>query len=335
MKTNNRLPAYVLVAFAVPAFLFLTHDALGQSNELGPLMGRIERMQRDIRDINTRLARGERPPLRSAPTSAIKADKTMSGPAVAQISQKLSDMEDEIRASTGRMEDLGFRIDKLSRRLEKLAGDVEFRFNALERRPVASLGTPKASAAPSPPSVRKLLPGDDGSSPSRVLGKISEADLSAAGAPPTPSSPPVSRKDAEQAAYAGILPRGSARNSYNYAVGLLRKTDYSGAEKALRAFIAVYAKNPLARNARYWLGETFYVRREFEQAAQIFLAAYQADPKGAKAPDSLLKLGMSLNGLKKKREACAAFGKLKKDYPNVLPAIKKTLERQLKRDACK
>ncbi len=341
MKTINRLPApglTALVAFVVLAFPLFTHTALGQSNELGPLMDRIERMQRDIRTINTRLARGERPPVpavRPAPAATGQAGEAMSRPAVARISQRLADMEDEVRASTGRMEDLSFRIDQLSQRLEKLAGDVEFRFRALERRGAAPRGAPKISAAPSPPSVRKVLPGGGLSLTPRVLGEISGADLRPGGGVRPPSPPPVSRKDAELAAYANILPKGSARDRYNYAVGLLRKTDYSGAEKALRAFIAVHGKNPLARNARYWLGETFYVRGEFEQAAQIFLAAYQADPKGAKAPDSLLKLGMSLNGLKKKREACAAFGKLKKDYPDVLPAIKKTLERQLKRDACK
>ncbi len=344
MKTINRLPAPALMAFVVLAFPLFTHTALGQSNELGPLTDRIERMQRDIRTINTRLARGERPPKSPATTAAAQAGETISRPAVARISQRLADMEDEVRASTGRMEDLSFRIDQLGRRLEKLATDVEFRLGALERRGIASLGTPRISAAPSPPSVRKVVPGGGISSPSRVLGKISEEDLraatgdvrpSVASARPAPSNPPVSRKDAELAAYANILPKGSAKDRYNYAVGLLRKTDYPGAEKALRAFIAVHGKNPLARNARYWLGETFYVRGEFEQSAQIFLAAYQADPKGAKAPDSLLKLGMSLNGLKKKREACAAFGKLKKDYPDASRAIKNTLERQLKRDACK
>jgi tol-pal system protein YbgF len=334
------------MAFAVLAFPLLTHTVLGQSNELGPLMDRIERMQRDIRTINTRLARGERPPVSSVPATAVQAGKTIPGPAVARISQRLADMEDEIRASTGRMEKLSFRVDQLSRRLEKLAGDVEFRLNVLERRGIAPRGTPKISAAPSPPSVREVAPGGGISSPPRILGKISKTDLraaatagdvhpSVASARPAPSNPPVSKKDAELAAYANILPKGSVKDRYNYAIGLLRKTDYSGAEKALRAFIAVDGKNPLANNARYWLGETFYVRGEFEQAAQIFLASYQADTKGAKAPDSLLKLGMSLNGLKKKREACAAFGKLKKDYPDASPAIKKTLERQLKRDACK
>ena len=59
---------------------------------------------------------------------------------------------------------------------------------------------------------------------------------------------------------------------------------------------------------------TYYVRAAYVQAAEVFLEGYRSDPKGTKAPDSLLKLGMSLSGLDKKREACAAFNKLIKDY---------------------
>ena len=121
MKMINRFPASALMAFVVLAFPLFTHTALGQSNELGPLMDRIERMQRDIRTLNTRLARGERPAVKPAPTAAARTGgvgEAMPRPAAARISQRLADMEDEVRASTGRMEDLSFRIDKLSRRLE-------------------------------------------------------------------------------------------------------------------------------------------------------------------------------------------------------------------------
>ena len=51
-------------------------------------------------------------------------------------------------------------------------------------------------------------------------------------------------------------------------------------------------------------------------AAEGFLEGFQADPKGPKAPDSLLKLGMSLANLGKNEDACTAFSHLIDNFPN-------------------
>jgi TolA-binding protein len=70
----------------------------------------------------------------------------------------------------------------------------------------------------------------------------------------------------------------------------------------------------LSANAKYWLGESWYVRNNFERAARIFAESYQQAPKGPKGPDNLLKLALSLNGMGKKEEACLTLGQLKKEY---------------------
>ena len=62
----------------------------------------------------------------------------------------------------------------------------------------------------------------------------------------------------------------------------------------MRSFVERYPKDPLAGNAQYWLGETFYVRKDYSNAATAFAQGYEKYPKGAKASDDLLKLGMSL-----------------------------------------
>jgi len=359
MKILSRLLGFALLAFVVLNFQNQVQaQYVAQNNDLGPVLDRLERMERDIRTMNTRMARGDASPQAAPAASGVSGTPAtqaeMVGPATDRIYQRLANMEDDIRASTGRMEELGYRLDQLGQRLEKLIGDVDYRLGELEKRPLAGPGAqptdPRVSAAPSPPSVQKVIPGAPGgglaSTPTN-LGAITEADLKAmkpgqqaptrpsvASAAPDPQPAP-DPKAAQLAAYANVLPKGTVKDRYNYAIGLLRKTDYPGAETALRAFLAVHEKNPLSKNARYWLGETFYVRGEFAEAADIFLQAYQADPKGSKAPDSLLKLGMSLSSLEKKPEACAAFGKLKKDFSKIPTALKTTLERQSQRNGCK
>jgi len=130
------------------------------------------------------------------------------------------------------------------------------------------------------------------------------------------------------------LPNGTPREKYMSAFGLLRQGKYDMASSALRQFIEQHNDDPLASNARYWLGETYYVRGSFVEAAETFLEGYQTDPKGPKAPDALLKLGMSLASLEKKNEACAAFQKLRGDYPNAPAGLKSTLQREWQKNGC-
>jgi len=76
------------------------------------------------------------------------------------------------------------------------------------------------------------------------------------------------------------------------------------------------------------------VRADYQQAAQVFFEGFQADPKGAKAPDMLLKLGMSLAQLDKKKEACATYDKVAADSAKSSSRIKTALARERKRAGC-
>jgi tol-pal system protein YbgF len=154
---------------------------------------------------------------------------------------------------------------------------------------------------------------------------------------PSVSPAPVAAQVAPQPAVsqsAAALPAGTPKEQYTYAFNLLRNTNYDQAEIALKQFIAMHGGNPLTGNARYWLGETFYVRADYQQSAQVFFDGFQSDPKGSKAPDMLLKLGMSLGQLKKKNEACATFDKVAADFAKSSSRIKTALSRERKRVGC-
>src|SRR5262249_32488792 len=131
-----------------------------------------------------------------------------------------------------------------------------------------------------------------------------------------------------------VLPEGSAADQYNYAFGLLRQADYSAAEAALRAFVQQHPRDPMAGNAQYWLGETFYARNQFVEAAGAFAEGYKRYPKGSKAADDLLKLGMSLARADQKKTACVALAQLDRDFPSPGAAIKERATAEKKRLGC-
>lgn len=133
---------------------------------------------------------------------------------------------------------------------------------------------------------------------------------------------------------AGALPAGSENDQYNYAFSLLRNADYPAAEQAFKAFLDQHPKGSLAGNAQYWLGETYYVRGDYEQAAVAFMGGYQSHPDSSKGPDNLLKLGLAMANLGKSKEACAAFGRLESQYPKAADAIKRRAKEGMSKLGC-
>ena len=157
----------------------------------------------------------------------------------------------------------------------------------------------------------------------------------------TPPAPPARRELANAASVGTLhppspstLPAGSTAEQYSTAYGLLKQADYPAAEEALKAFIARHPGDPLAGSAQYWLGETFFVRGRYTDAAAAFAEGYKNYPKGPKAPDDLLKLAMSLARANQKQNACIAFAELDRDFPHAGNAIKDRATAEKKQLGC-
>jgi tol-pal system protein YbgF len=93
-----------------------------------------------------------------------------------------------------------------------------------------------------------------------------------------------------------VAPSASAGNPadeqalYDRALEALRNRDYAAAVDGLRRLAAAYPDGALADNTQYWLGEAYYVTREYDHAAAAFQRVLENWPSSRKAPDALLKL---------------------------------------------
>ena len=356
-RLANFQPPYLrglILLLVLGAFCFLVPSvAMAQGTELKPLLDRLERMERDIRTLNVQISRGGSSGSTSGASDVGGATGSAraSEPALARIEVRLSTLDEELRTLTGKMESESHQIDQMNRRLDKLVSDIDFRLSALEKSNSGSSSRPGAGKPGQqimgtvPPAV-PVEQASPGGKQMGTLGTLKKGDLTSRsdgrsggrpGAPPKSSKQGVTKQPAAnpKAIVGGVLPAGSAKDQYAYAFGLLRQAKYQEAETALKAFIAKHTKHPLASNARYWLWESYYVRAQFAEAAKDFYKAYQSNKQGNKAPDSLLKLGMSLSGLKKQAQACAAFNKLTADYPSLQPSVKRKLAAERKRAGCR
>ncbi len=109
---------------------------------------------------------------------------------------------------------------------------------------------------------------------------------------------------------------------------------YEQAEQAYRAFLARYADNPQAADARFELGETLYIRGRFKEAGRLFVDVYRAAPDSRLAPRALLRLGQALKRMGRKKEACKAWQTLVERYPDSRAASLQA-PREMKRLKCR
>ena len=340
---RNSASSAALSAAALVLFLTLSlilsviwaPRAGAQSTDLEALLDRMERMQRDIRTLNLQVSRGGAPSLPAGTAGGTPSTLKGTRHAISRLEVRLTNLEEDLRTSTGAAEAMTHMLIQINERLEKLIGDVGYRLSALEQGRAGGAALPQISAAPSPPAVQTVAPGafPTGGGQPGTLGQLSEQDVATVTQPgaarPAQAAPPP------QPAPPPILPEGTPNERYAFAIGLLRKNDFDTAERAFEAFIKAHGDHDLAGNARYWLGDTHYVRKSYIRAAEVYLRGYQATPQGGKAPDTLLKLGMSLARLEKAKEACAAFAKLASEFPQAPARIQRTLARERQRSACK
>ena len=127
---------------------------------------------------------------------------------------------------------------------------------------------------------------------------------------------------------------GDPKQLYETAYGYLLQQNFKNAQTAFSEFLDLYPNDPLAGNAQYWLGETYYVRRKYRSAANAFLKGYQNYAKSNKAPDNLLKLSMSLDRLGQKDAACSSYLELQEKFPRAPAHVRNKARSEIRRLGC-
>lgn len=89
----------------------------------------------------------------------------------------------------------------------------------------------------------------------------------------------------------------ASKAAYQEAYSLLRENPSAGMS-AFGRFLENYPSSPLAANAHYWMGETWYSRGKYTKAKEHFLVVLK-DYKGSnKESDAALKLGYTFAATK-------------------------------------
>ncbi len=264
---------------------------------------RINRLENEIETLSRAVFKGETPP----PGAFSSGNAAQQG----ATETRLSDLEMQLRELTNRVEQQDFEIRNLKAQLQNPAVTAP----AAEMRQMGAQGGSlygqygedlAAQNAVPPSALTSALGGGTPSYEASAGSPVRSLDVS-------PRTPEETAMPNSLGTLPGAAPDEAAR-MYESAFAYVRDRRYDDGEKALMEFLRAYPGHALAPNAKYWLGETYYVRGIFDQSARVFAEAYQEAPKGAKAPDNLLKLALSLSGMGKKQDACVALAQFGKDF---------------------
>ena len=317
--------------------------AQDQGGDYRPLLDRLDRLERDLNLLQRQVYRGkiedgDGAATPGAPgTAGSGAASASANPgSAADMEVRVSGLESQLRSVNGSIEEVKHSVDELKTRLDKLVADVDMRLAAMEQNAAKAKQGEQTAAAATPPGAdaNSLTPIAPQPAPDKGAGDKGQVAL----VPPaeTGAAETGAAGSGEAAAPAeGALPQGTPLEQYEYARGLLAKADYPGAEKTLKVFIKTYPSNDLTENAEYWLAETYYVRSNYVDAAKTYADGYKKFPAGAKAPDNLLKLGLSLANLDQAEQACKAFAEIDRKFPAARTDIRDRAAAERKQRACK
>jgi len=316
-----RLLKYTIGLFVIIIILNVQNKSLGEESEIYDILNII---QKDLKTLEKAVYSG------NSSSMAQSDDSNLSQDTLTRHLLKLSDIEQQFQELTNKFEEINYKIDKLSSRISKNQADSQLRFQDLEK---AKLSGQLQSSDIASNQSEKQLPG---SSEAQILGRISDEDLKNTQiVQSTQSIESTSAIVAEKyISEEKLLPEGTPKEQYDFALSFVKVGDYETAEIALKEFVDTNAKDKLAGNAQYWYAETFRIRQLYQDAATAYLDGYQKYPNSGKAPVNLLKLGVSLVQIGEKDQGCSMITGVSKQYPKASQSVLQKAKYEEKKFDC-
>ena len=316
MFFKNRFLLQILV------IVFFANISFAQQDKMNELLDRLEKIQKDIQTLEKAVY---------SKNAVLPSDNVVVNEALTRQLTKISELEKQIQQMTSKYEENNYKLQQLLDRLNKVSNDSQLRFQQLESNKVVSekVSAPKEVILEKVPTVKK---NETNILNSEEVDKEEENEIQEK--PVQSENIKLKEKEKVNKPKTKVLPKVSIAEQYKYAMNIMKSGDFEKAEIAFKEFVDTHSKHELAGSAQFWYGETFYIRQLYEDAAAAFLEGYTKYPNSPKAPENLLKLGVTLAELGEIEQGCKMIINLKKAYPKTDAAILQKSSYEKKRFNC-
>ncbi len=244
-------------------------------------------------------------------------------PAAERLMSRIDSLEASQRALRGELERLTFERDGLTGEVRKLRTELQIIQDLAGRMKIHLDAVDLIAQEQTRPVARRVGPATQGPlTPLDPLGgapSFSQQPL-VFGEGATPSPPVVPSNDIAE------LGQNGKR--------LLAEGDFAGAQTALKQYLQFNPDAPDAGEMNFYLGESYYVRQGFADAADAYITSMKLDPRGVKAPDAMVRLAGALRGLGKPQDACTTLASLPSQYPDASSAVTDKAKLEAARAGC-
>jgi tol-pal system protein YbgF len=222
-----------------------------------------------------------------------RIERIISNQSLVELAQHLDQVQADVRQLRGRVEELEYNTESMRKQQRDLYSDLDKR--------LAAIGGGSAG----------------GAAAGALSGSGSGAGTGAGGSSPQSGSGAASAAPGAGSAGADSGGAGTSEEQrvYGQSFDALKAGSYSIAITGFKDFLTSYPASPLAENAQYWLGEAYYVTRDFDSASGAFKSVLSKWPDSRKAPDALLKLGYTQLAQNKAGEGRTTLSQVVQKYP--------------------
>ena len=123
--------------------------------------------------------------------------------------------------------------------------------------------------------------------------------------------------------------QATPESSYKQAFDAYKSGETAKARDLFNKFTEQFPDNKLSANARYWIGETYYSEKNYEQAVLEFQRVIKEHSGKEKVPAAMLKQGLCFKELGDTKSAKYILKELIEKFPlaDEIPAAKEALQK--------
>jgi tol-pal system protein YbgF len=222
---------------------------------------------------------------------------------LAEVNKSVTSVAQQFAA---RFDEQDRRLDALSKTVDQVAQDAHVRGGS---KGAARQSTPKSA------NRSGAVPLSEASRSEQDIPSVSHV------VPVEVVTPPIESEEALRQHVSQSNER-SDKLEYERLLALFREGDLDGARHGFTAFLRDYENSELSPNARYWLGEAHYGKKDYRQAIDSYDRVELDFPQSEKVPAAILKKGYAYLAMKDKKRASSAFKQVVTLYPRTPEAGK-------------
>jgi TolA-binding protein len=286
--------------WAMAATALVPAAASAQSN----VEGRVGKLESEMRAVQRKVFPGGGQYLQPEivrPDAQQSAGGSPATSAVADLTGRVTALEQQMASMTDQIEQNGFKLRQLQDQFEAYKRSNDARMKSFADTP---------AIATTPPST----PLGDAAAAAGATGRPSRGTR-------TPAPDPTVARDVRPAAASSTSAKvdkpatgDTPEDEYNYGYRLWAAKQYPEAEAQLKKVVVTYPKHRRASYAQNLLGRAYLDEGKPSLASMAFYDNYKKMPDGERAPDSLYYLAQALVKLNKPADACKVYGELTDVY---------------------